>query len=296
MAQVTIGDAHGLSKVFIGLVTTEGYHIGQNAEIPADGTLMTPYLSLYAKEAGFSLPSRNPTDFTGGDRWTGSYVYGITTLGAFELQLSTTEAELIALTSSSAIDQTQNTRQTIFADNIILPTPPQACMMIVFNLQSKEVGSVGGNKYISLILPRVWLSPEGIQGAPSFQAAGSYKFQVITTISDRMPYGPLFSTTDLNLFDNVTPNYYVITDNPPHFVTFTAAAGATETVTLPYKPISFDYSTPDSGTQPVQCYVNGVQVDATTINATTGAVTITQAFTGGEIIGIFYETNYVPTA
>lgn len=296
MAQIKIGDVHGLYRVFVGLVDVDGYNQGQSATTPANGTLLSPYVLKYAQNAEFNLPNRNQIDFTGGDVWTGSYVYGITSIGTFSLVSSTVETDLIALLSSSSVDQTLNTLQTHFVDNIILPTPPQAWMMTVFRIQSKEAGSVGADKFITMVFPRVWVSPEGISGAPTFQGQGTYNFTVIPTVGDRMPYGPLLSTTSMDIYENITPNYFVITDNPTHAVTFYAETGATEVVTLPYKPVAYDYATPDSDTQPVTVYVNGVQVDATTINSTTGEITITQAFSGGEKIGVFYETNYEPTA
>jgi hypothetical protein len=298
MAQITSGDPHGLNRIFVGLVDNEGYNLGTLTARPADGTLMTPYQILYPKDAMPALPDRSVIDFTGGNVWTGSYMYGITSIGSFNMNIATIEAELIAMLTNTEVDQTTNTRSTMFAENILLPTPNQAWLMIVYNIQSKEDGSVGANKYIHTIIPRAWISPKGTNGAPSFQSPGSADYTVAMTVADRTPFGLLFSDTTMNLEGNRTPFYHDIRDNQLHIVTFTAAAGATEVVTLPYKPVAYDYSTPDSNDDPVSCFVNGEIVNATTVNATTGAVTLTNAgggaFSGGEIIGIIYETNYVP--
>lgn len=298
MAQVKIGDAHGLYRIFVGAVSADGYNIGQNAgtELPAAGTLCVPYMMRYAKSAEFSIEDRTTIDFTGGDVWTGSYVYGITSIGSTSITSSTVEADLIALLSASDVDETTNTRMAAFAENVLLPVPPQVFVHVVWRLQSKEPGSVGAAKYFNLILPRVWVAPAGPTGGPSFQSAAEYNFNVTMTVADRFPFGLLFSGSGMSLQENQTPNVHIITENPMHIVGFVAEAGASETVTLPYKPIDFDYTTPDSSTQPVQCYVDGVQVDATSINKDTGAIVITDTFTGGEYIGIFYETNYEPTA
>lgn len=302
MAQTKIGDPHGLYKVFIGLVDDNGYNWGTAGESVSDGTLVTPYHVRYAQNAEIAMPDRTVVDFTGGDVWTGSYVYGITSLGTFELTLSTIETDLIALTSGSSSDQTLNTLQTVFAENIMRPTPPQVWMMTVFRLQSKEPGSVGANKYITIVLPRVWVAPKGVAGAPAFQAAGTYGYTIIPTIGDHMPWGPAFDETTsgaggtigLDLENNQTPSFYVITDYPVHAVGFKAASGASATVTLPFKPagVQADYTTPDSANQRVQVYVNGVQTDATTITLSSRQVVVPGPFTGGEYIGIFYETEY----
>lgn len=295
MAQIKVGDPHGLFRVFVGLVDSNGYNYGTSQLSAAEGTQLNPYTVRYAQNAEIAMPDRTVIDFTGGDIWTGSYVYGITSLGTFQLTLSTVEADLIALLSASGVDQTQNTRQTVYGENIMLPTPPQAWMMTVFRIQSKEQGTTGANKFLTVVLPRTWVTPKGISGAPTFQAAGTYGYTIIPTVGDRMPWGPAFSTTALNFSEDQSPNFYVITDNPVHAVGFIAASGETdETITLPFLPVAHDYSTPDSSTQPVQVYIDGVQTNATSINASTGEVVVPAdtTFSGGEYIGIFYETNY----
>lgn len=302
MAQVKIGDAHGLYRVFIGLVDTTGYNYGTAGAGVAADTLVSPYQVNYAQAAEFAMADRTVVDFTGGDIWTGSYVYGITSLGTFELSMSTVEADLIALTSSSSVDQTLNQRQSIFAENIFRPTPPQTWMMTVFRLQSKEPGSIGANKYLTMVFPRIWAAPKGIAGAPNFQAAGTYSYTIIPTSADRMPWGPRFCDTTLGFDLNQSPNFYVITDYPTHTVGWKPAdASATTTFTLPYKPVTVDYSTPNSSTQPVQVYINGTQVDADSIDSTTGEVVVSPItpateFNGTEYIGVFYETEYISTS
>lgn len=301
MAQIKIGDPHGLFRVFVGLVDENGYNLGTAGPGVAEGTLVAPYLIRYAQSAEIGLPDRSVIDFTGGDVWTGSYVYGITSLGTFEMTLSTVEAELIAFLSDSTVDSVTNDRQTIFSDNIMIPTPPQAWMMIVFRIQSKEVGQKGANKYLTIILPRTWVSPKGISGAPAFQAAGTYGFMIVPTVGDRFPWGLPFSCTNLNLELDETPVLYVITDNPVHTVGYLATNGnASETITLPFKPVGGDIAAPDSSVDPVQTYIEGQATNADSITVNTGEVIVSPIapatnFDGGEYIGIFYETEYEPT-
>ena len=302
MAQVKIGDAHGLFRVFVGLVNGVGYNYGTAGADAGENTLLAPYNIRFAQSAEIALPDRTVVDFTGGDIWTGSYVYGITSLGTFQLTLSTVEADLIAMLSESSVDQTLNTQQTIFSDNIMIPTPPQAFMMTVFRLQSKEAGSKGANKFLTIVLPRVWVTPKGISGAPAFQAAGTYGFTIVPTVGDRMPWGPTFGTTAMDLYEDETPNFYVVTDYPVHTVSYLPDTGdVTATINLPFKPIgtASDYTSPDSSTQKVQVYINGVQTDADSIDPTTGVVVVSPIapateFTAGDFIGVFYETNYIP--
>lgn len=303
MAQVKLGDPHGLYRVFVGLVDEIGQNVGTAGPGVGEGTMVSPYLIRYAQSAEIAMPDRTVVDFTGGDVWTGSYVYGITSLGTFQLTLATAEADLVAMLSNSTVDQTTNTRQTYFSDNIMESTPPQAFMMIVFRLQSKEVGRKGANKFMSMILPRAWVNPKGVAGAPNFQAAGTYGFTIVPTIGDRFPWGFPFSSSAMNLSDDETPVVYVITDYPPHTVGYIPTNGsATATITLPFKVAGQAIVTPSSADDYLQVYIDGVQVDAVSVNITTGAVVVEPlspavTFDGTEYIGIFYETTgYVPTA
>lgn len=301
MAQVKIGDPHGLFRIFVGLVDSTGYNFGTAGPGVDEGTLLSPYVVRFAQGAEIGMPDRTVVDFTGGDIWTGSYIYGITSLGTFEMTLSTVEADLVALLSSSVADNVTNERQTIFSDNIMLATPPQAWMMIVFRLQSKEAGQKGANKFLTTILPRTWVTPKGISGAPSFQAQGTYGYTLVPTVGDRFPWGLPFACTSMNLAEDESPVIYMITDYPVHTVGYIANEGAAdETITLPFRPIGNDISSPDSSVDPVQTYIDGQFADADSITVATGEVIISPIapaveFDGGEYIGVFYETNYVPT-
>lgn len=302
IAQIRSGDPHGLYKVFVGLVGANGYNYGTAGEGAASVTVLSPYQVKYAQSAEIAMPDRTVVDFTGGDVWTGSYVYGITSLGTFQLTTSTIDADLIAMTSGGAIDNTLNSLQTIFAENIMRPTPPQCWMMVVFRIQSKEQGSKGANKFLTIVLPRTWVAPKGVAGAPAFQTAGTYGYTIVPTIGDRMPWGPAFgetsttSTIELDQEGNETPSFYIITDYPVHTITYIAAATASASITLPFKPagVQADYASPDSGTQRLQCYINGVQTDATSVTLSSRVVVVPSGstFVAGDLITIFYETEY----
>lgn len=302
MAQIKIGDPHGLFRVFVGLVDESGYNFGTAGPGVDQGTQLSPYLIRYAQSAEIGLQDRTVVDFTGGDVWTGSYVYGITSLGTFEMTLSTVEAELVAFLSDSTVDNTTNENVTLFSDNIMVPTPPQAWMMIVFRIQSKETGSKGANKFLTIVLPRTWVTPKGISGAPAFQSPGTYGFTIVPTVGDRFPWGQPFSCTNLNLELDETPVVYMITDNPVHAVGYVAtAANATETLTLPFKPVGNDIVAPDNSSDPLQTYIDGRSQNADSVTVSTGEVIVSpiapaSQFDGGEYIGVLYETNYEPTA
>ncbi len=125
MAQISVGDPHGLYKVYVGLVDSSGYNYGQAGTGVANGTLISPYQIKQAKNATMPVPDRTVIDFTGGDVWTGAYVYGFTSLGQGDLDTATIDADLIALVGGSAADNTTNTRTMMFAENVNKSIPPQ---------------------------------------------------------------------------------------------------------------------------------------------------------------------------
>lgn len=297
MAQIKSGDPHGLYRVQIGFVNSLGYNFGQaNPEGTInDGTTFSSYITRFAKAAEMAIPDRTVIDFTGGDVWTGSFVYGITSLGSSTLTLSTIDTNMISMVSNSKVDQSTNTRLTIYAENIMLPSPPQVFMATTFRIQSKDADTKGANKYITSVMPRLWVSPKGITGAPNFQAPGESQYTIVPTVAGRMPHGIAFTEAAQSFENDETPNYYIISDYPIHFVGHQAAAGANATINLPYRPVgsAATYATPNSTTQPVQVVVDGVVVDATSIDPVTGVVVVPGPFSGGEYIGVQYETLYV---
>lgn len=301
MAQSRSGDPHGLYRVFVGLVSEEGYNLGTAGVGVGQDTMVVPYTIRYAKEAQIAMPDRTVIDFTGGDTWSGSYMHGITSLGTFNLSMSTADADLTAFLSGSAVDNSTNENITMYSDNIMLPTPPQAWSLIVFRIQIKDISQKGANKFMSMVLPRTWIAPKGISGAPSFQAAGQSDYTVVPTVGDRFPWGQLFSNTTMNLYENEAPVIYLITDNPLYAVGYIAGADdATTTITLPYIPVGEDVVSPNSTTGKLQVYINGVKTNADSITVSNSQVVVSPispavTFTGGEYIGILYETNYIAT-
>ncbi len=290
MAQIKYGDPHGLYRVQVGLVGDDGYNYGTAGEEMVNGTTSSAYVIRYAKAAEIAMPDRTVIDFTGGDVWTGSYVHGITSLGSFTLTLSTVDATLISMVAQTKVDQTTNSRWSIFADNIMLPTPKQVFMCTTFRIQSKEPGSKGANKFMHQIVPRCWLSPKGVSGAPNFQAAGEYSFTIIPTVGEVIPHGVAFTTERQDFADNETPVLYLITDNPIHFVGHKAGAGVSSVITLPFSPVGVqgDYAVPDSDAQAIQVVKNGVITDAAAVDVANRTVTV--ATSPGDYVGILYET------
>lgn len=291
MAQIKYGDAHGLYRVQVGLVGDDGLNYGTAGSDMENGTTTSSYMIRYAKAAEMAMPDRSLIDFTGGDVWTGSYLHGITALGSFTLTLSTVDATLNSLVTEAKVDQTTNENWTIFSDNVLLPTPNQVWMATTFRIQSKEPGTKGANKFMHQIVPRCWLSPKGLSGAPNFQSAGENSYTIVPTVGEKIPHGVPFTTSVHNFEENETPLVYMITDYPIHFVAHKAGEGAESVINLPYTPIGqdSDYATPNSRQQRLQVAVNDVIVDANEVDISNRVVRV--ATNPGDYVGILYETD-----
>ncbi len=290
MAQTKIGNAHGLYRVQIGLVSSNGENYGSSAS-PSAATVLPSYVIKDPKSAEIPAPDRTVIDFTGGDRWRGSYQYGITSMGSFEMKLATVDATFIALAAGSSVDQTTNTRLTIFGENNLRPTVPQMWIALTYRLQSREAGSKGADKFITSVIPRCWVAPKGLTGAPSFQGVGEYTFTVVPTIGEKFPTGLAFGTNQ-DFEEDEAAVFHIISDNPIHFVGY-IASGTTTTLTLPYKPISYTYTSHDSSTMPVQVVVDGVITDATSVTQATGVVVVPTI--AEDYVGVMYETLFEET-
>lgn len=213
MAQVKKGGAHGLWKVCAQLVGADGISYGIAGSGLANGANTTPRILHYPKEAGIPIPDRTTIDFTGGDRWITSYQYGLNSLGSFNFSIQDVDADFIAMCTGTNVDQTTNTEWTEYTEDLIRAEFPQLSLMFIYRLQSFEPATFGQTFYVQSIVPRAWVAPQGLQGAPSYQSPGTYQFQVTPSSNGKHIHGTNFGA-NLGATDNIVALYHVISSNP----------------------------------------------------------------------------------
>lgn len=290
MAQIKAGDPHGFYRAIIARVGTDGFSYGTSGTGAANGTTMSAYVARYVQSCNLPIPQRTVVDFTSADRWHGSFVYGITSLGSFELSMSVIDADLIALVTGTSVDQTTNQLWTYFSEDIMRDRLPQVTIILTYRLQARGPQD-GADLFAHAIIPRAWMSPSGIQGGPSFQTAASYSFQITPTAGTHLPHSLALSDTGIGLQDDAAPMVTLFTDNPVHFVTHLGGGSETD-FTVPYKLIN---NTATLNNSPNELTVGGTLTAADTLVANTGVVTPTgSALTAGEKFGILYETDFTP--
>jgi len=288
MAQLKKGDAHGLAYVQVALVGTNGYAYGQVGSSLAQAADSGAYLISEPKSATMPTPDRNTINFTGGDIWLGAYQYGIDAVGSFDMTVSGFDADLIALVTGSAVDQTWNQQWTLFSENELANELPQVCMIFSYRLQARGP-SDGAALWINTIIPRAWCGPRGLTGAPSFQSAGEYSFTVTPTSSTVIPNGSLLSATSLALERNKGFRVHVIADKPLGLHTFIADGSAT-TFTLDYLPTDDTVTLSNAGNLMA---IDGTLTAASSVNTSSGLVTLSAAGSADDIVTMLYETNFV---
>lgn len=292
MAQETSGDAHGFYRAQIALIAPDGKAYGTAGPNADAGTISGAYIAGYPKNCDMPFPDRTVIDFTGKDTWNGSYMYGITSLGSFSMTLENVDASLIALVSGSTVDQVTNANWTYYAENILAEQVPQVALILTYRFQARGGVNDGADLYLNTIIPRCWIAPKGISGAPAFQQAGEYQFQVTPTAAARHPHGLPFSAMSLNLQDNRTPSLHVVTNNPLYLVTMVGDAAAT-TFTMPYLPVSSTVTLNDT---PNEFVVDGALVAPTSFDTSTGVLTPATTLADGEHAAILYETTFATAA
>lgn len=292
MAQIKKGYPHGLAFAQVALVGTNGRAYGTAGPSQANGVVSGAYLIDDPISGELPIPDRTTIDFTGGDRWLGSYQYGITSLGSFTLGAADIDATLIAMVTGSKVDQTTNQKWTMYSENVLKDRLPQVCVMLTFRIQSRESGTDGGDFFITYVIPRAWMAPKGTSGAPGFQSKGQYSFQITPTAGGGLPIGVPFTQANQGWQNNKTPILAVISDNPIGLATFIADGTLTD-FTLPYLPVT---STVASGNAGNLHALNGAITGLSAVDTSTGEVTLLAAGSAANYHGLMYETNFIPSA
>lgn len=278
------GSLVGCQYAQIWLAGSNGYAYGTAGDGMAQGATSHAHLLAYPVSAQVPNPARVVTNLQGGNRWLGQVQWGIGEVGNFPLVLENIDADAFALLTASAVDATTNTRWRQFTDNKNNPTLPQVGLMLSTLFQSREAGSDGANYWINYIIPRCQIDVNFPQ--MGYQAEGQVNCNVAPTMSELRPDGT--ALTALSAKNNRLIMYAIVTPKPLGLTTFIADATLT-TFTLGYKPTS---NIVTLNAAAVQLAINGTLTAASSVNTSTGAVTLAAAGTAGHPHIAMYETDF----
>jgi hypothetical protein len=294
MVAIKQGSPHGLYMVYAQKVGSDGISYGVAGDTLAEGSTSEPLLLKYPKSATLPSPDRTVIDFQGGDRWIGSYQYGISTLGTFDFITQDANADFVALATGTNVDQTSNTELTEFTEDTLGNDFPTLSLVFVYRIQSSADATFGQNWYIHTVIPQCQIAPKGVQSAPSFQTAGEYAYQVTPTAAANKIHGPAFGT-NLGATDNKLSHYHIISPYPLWTATH-HAAGVSGTVVGSYQPFSTAVGSAGATKNEVQKdssgTVTGGVFDTITQSSGTFAWGTALVSVQGDFLHLLYQTQF----
>lgn len=293
MAVSLAGGDHGLWKVVIQKVGSNGTSYGQAGSSIANGSTSQAYVGKFPKTEGLAVPDRTVIEFTGGDRWITSFQYGINSLGSFEFTCQDTDANLVALTTGTNVDQTTNTEWAMYTENTLQQSFSDFSIMFIYRMQSFETATFGQTYYVHTIVPRCTISPK--LPAKSYQSPSDYAYQVTPKSNAREIRG-LTLGSNLGATDNIVSHYHIIAENPLYMFVM-RANGTSATAVSAYKPVTSTVGTASATKNAITKVVSAGTATAgvaDTITVATGSFAIGTALTcaAGDLLTVLHETAY----
>lgn len=217
---------------------------------------------------------------------------GVEDFSEVTVTMARRSSALNALANNAKVNTTAIAGVQIGGSNISARTLNSLGMAYFVNESVYGSGGAIPGKWGSFVYPSCTIAPLG-HGAN--QEAGENPQNTDYTLTPatglRFATGELLSVLDLG-FDDGEALWYGLEDMEYewHLYSFWQDGVAT-TFTLPYKPI---YSTATVGGEN-RIVREGTPIAVTSVNTTTGLVTLTAAGTSGHRVQVLYPTAYVPT-
>jgi hypothetical protein len=285
---MTRGNIYSLERAWFARVNSAGIATGQlNPDSPGTAPLTS---SAYLLNGPITLTTAKPTyakaEFKGGGRFEGRADLGIDAMGDATISVSQYDPAFNALTQGGLVDTTSLTNAEISSSNHMTPSPVTGVFCGIGRLQKR---SSVGNDYFHIIYPLCQMRPND----PDFTQEGGTNPSAITyTITPQsgttFPVGIAFGSNQ-SWYDNTEFAYHILAANPYHLTSWLQDAAATTFVTG-YRPTS---SLVTTGTTTNWVARNGVATAPTSINTTSGLVTMPSAGTANQYTVIMYQTQFV---
>lgn len=289
----TRGNVYAFERAFVWRVNSSGIATGQlDPDSPGSPPLTSHAYEIHGPiTATLPEPEFARFDFRGGGKFEGAADGGLQTIGTGELQVSQMDAALDALLQGGLVDTSSLVGATISSPNSLNPSPRQVGLMLIGRKQSRLNASAGSNKYVHIIYPLVQMRKRtpgltqeaGVNPSPirlTFQPAVATKFP------NGIPFGANQGWQGYSEF------HYRMTADKPYALTSWLQDGSAVTFTLGYLPTS---NVVTGGINYNWVARNGAAVAPTSINTTTGVVTMSAAGTSGQYTVVMYPTDFVAT-
>ena len=282
----TAGHIAGLYHAQIAFRSTDGYPMG--ADSTPDDVAAGETKHAYRLTGPVSVTSpavtREVATFRGGQVVLGQRSLGVSEFGTFEMTLSAFDEVFNAYVSGSSVNTTTMTEYALGAPNSLRPDLPQFILLLTAGFQT--TGATQQNQFVTYVYPNVQITP-ALAGATQDGGVNPnpLTYTVTPSASRRAASGHLFSALNMGLQDGKEIVYWLRGQHPVALTTYIQAASAT-TFTLGYRPVS---SNVGGGFNIFT--TNGVTTTVSSVNVTTGVVTITPA-SADDIWVALYATQF----
>lgn len=285
------GNLYSFEKVFVWRVDDNGIAMGQlNPDSLGSPPLTSHARELFGPITG-TLPnaSQVAATFRGGGRAEGRAAMGLNEIGEGTLNLSQLDADAMAFLRGSSVDTTSMTNVEIFARDNTRPSSVQVGMMLILRYQQRSGAQAGQNRYATIVYPLVeaTLSIGNVtQEAGQNPTPATLTFQ--PSLSTRFPTGVAFSSNQ-GWYNNEEFEYILVSEYGFALTAFVGDGTAT-TYTLGYRPV---YNTVTSGLTNQWFARDGVLLAPSSVNTSTGVVTLAAAGASGQRHVALYQTAYI---
>lgn len=258
---------------------------GQTDPLGVIPDVMSPLMLLNPRSAQFPALNRTIINFTGGNKWRGSMMFGVAQVDQFPLVLADQNATLTAMAGGSNADSSTNQEILMYSDNMELTDLPLLGLALTSQFQSAEEGTDGETYWATILFPKVQIAPTF--AAPNFQASADVTYNVIPHRTAYLPNGLPLSATGMSLARNSAMMIIWISQYP---ILFASAIGDGTDVSwqMPYKPKSTAVGT---ATNTKNWFVkNGVPTALTTVSSN-GLMTAAAAPAANNFLGFAYQVD-----
>ena len=285
------GHIGGRYQLQLAFLDDDNYPMGTltTPNSPSNATVYGAYLMESYVSVGAFTPTYNSYTYTVGERTKREVVTGVGGFGSFPLTLSTLDDTFLSYINGTSVNTSDATGWRGSNLNANQDSAPRLMLAI-----SQQFNQDNGSDYY---ITHFYLNVNIRGGSPSSNAAtgenpNPLEFTVTPSVSNRLPWGQLFSAnSNMTAQDDTDLMYSLIANNPIQLTTYVDNAIAT-TYTLPYKPTSSD-----TGGATSLFFKEGADYSGSVsgVNTSTGVVTIT-AGTAADIHVALTETAFVSSS
>jgi hypothetical protein len=276
----------------------DGYGIGtlKTPNSPTNGTLYTPYRLTHPVSIPALTPSVERATDRGGQKIRGEVDLGLSEFGTFDLVVSNRDFTFDAIISGSSVSTVWGGAQMLTPDSNRV-TLPRLALVATLGSRSRDDSGYDAAGRLTIVYPSVTIRVGGQSGSQD----GGVNPNAVTYTVTPSETGVLFNG---QTFIGAAPEglgadlesgkalMHMLSSEYQYSSATFIGNGTEDEITLPFRPLS-SVTSITSPNSPVVVTVEGTRVVPSSINTTTGVVTLSTAPTAGQRVVIIYPTNFV---